>query len=67
MVPIDLEILALLDRITTTRSPGRPIRHPRTGRPADLLFTAHGRRLGQNRLRHELDRAATSASPQITK
>jgi integrase len=61
MVPIDSEILALLDRITATRSPGRPIRHPRTGRPADFLFTAHGRRLGQNGLRQELDRAATSA------
>lgn len=61
MVPIDPDILALIDQITTTRSPGRPIRHPRTGRPADFLFTAHGRRLGQNRLRHELDRAATEA------
>ena len=37
------------------------IRHPRTGRPADFLFTAHGRRLGQNGLRRELDRAATAA------
>ena len=61
MVPIDPEILALIDRITTTRSPGRPIRHPVTGRPADFLFTAHGRRLGQNTLRHELDQAATAA------
>jgi len=26
MVPIDPENLALLDRITATRSPGRPIR-----------------------------------------
>ncbi len=58
MVPIDPEILTLLDRITATRSPGRPIRNPRTGRPADFLFTAHGRRLGQNGLRRELDRAA---------
>lgn len=67
MVPIDPEILDLIDRITTTRSPGRPIRHPRTGRPADFLFTAHGRRLGQGRLRHELNRAATTAGlPHIT-
>lgn len=67
MVPIDPDILTLIDRITTTRSPGRPIRHPRTGRPADFLFTAHGHRLGQNRLRHELDRAAATAGlPHIT-
>jgi len=61
MVPIDNEILTLLDRITTTRTPGRPIPHPRTGKPADFLFTAHGRRLGQAGLRHELNRAATTA------
>jgi integrase len=40
MVPIDDDVLALIDRITATRSPGRPIPHPRTGRPADFLFTA---------------------------
>ncbi len=61
MVPIDPEILALLDRITATRTPGRPILNPRTGRPADFLFTAHGHRLGSNRLRTELDRAARAA------
>ena len=61
MVPIDAQILALIDRITAARSPGRPIPHPRTGRPADFLFTAHGHRIGQNRLRKELDRAAKSA------
>jgi len=61
MVPIDAQTLALIDRITAARSPGRPIPHPRTGRPADFLFTAHGHRIGQNRLRKELDRAAKSA------
>ena len=61
MVPIDAQILALIDRITAARSPGRPIPHPRTGRPADFLFTAHGHRIGENRLRKELDRAAKSA------
>ena len=61
MVPIDAQILALIDRITAARSPGRPIPHPRTGRPADFLFTAHGHRIGANRLRKELDRAAKSA------
>ena len=61
MVPIDAQILVLIDRITAARSPGRPIPHPRTGRPADFLFTAHGHRIGANRLRKELDRAAKSA------
>jgi integrase len=61
MVPIDAQTLALIDRITAARSPGRPIPHPRTGRPADFLFTAHGHRIGANRLRKELDRAAKSA------
>ena len=61
MVPIDAQILALIDRITAARSPGRPIPHPRTGRPADFLFTAHGHRIGANRLRKELDRAAKGA------
>ena len=61
MVPIDPQILTLIDRITAHRSPGRPIPHPRTGRPADFLFTDHGHRIGQSRLRHELDRAAKTA------
>src|SRR4029077_9621181 len=61
MVPLDEETLTLLDRIVATRSPGRPIRHPRTARPAQFLFTHHGRRLSQNALRAELDRAATKA------
>ena len=61
MVPIDDDVLELIDRITTTRSPGRPIPHPRTGRPADFLFTAHGHRLAQNGLRAELRRAAAEA------
>lgn len=61
MVPIDDEIVHLIDRITATRSPGRPIPHPRTGRPADFLFTSHGHRLAQNGLRAELRRAAAEA------
>lgn len=41
--------------------PGRPVRHPRYGRPAQFLFTHHGRRLSQNALREELGRAAQAA------
>ena len=62
MVPLDDETVALIDRIVTTRSDGRPLPHPRTGRRAQFLFTHHGRRLGQQALRAELDRAAESAS-----
>ncbi len=61
MVPLDEETLTLLDRIADTRSPGRPVRHPRTGRPAQFLFTHHGQRLSQNAVREELDRAAGDA------
>jgi integrase len=61
MVPLDEETVTLLDRIAATRSTGRPMPHPRSGRPAQFLFTHHGRRLGQNALRLELDRAATEA------
>jgi integrase len=61
MVPIDPQVLTLIDRITAHRSPGRPIPHPRTRRPADFLFTAHGHRISQSRLRKELDRAAKTA------
>lgn len=61
MVPLDEEAVALLDRIAATRSAGRPVPHPRTGGPAQFLFTHHGKRLGQNALRRELNRAASEA------
>jgi len=59
MVPLDEETVTLLDRIASTRSAGRPMPHPRSGKPAQFLFTHHGTRLGQNALRLELNRAAT--------
>jgi hypothetical protein len=61
MVPVDEETLVLLDQIAATRSAGRPIPHPRTGRPAQFLFTHHGKRLSQNAVREELGRAASAA------
>ncbi len=61
MVPLDGETVTLIDRITATRSEGRAFPHPRYGRPAQFLFTHHGRRLGQQALRLELDRAARVA------
>ncbi|WP_407686959.1 tyrosine-type recombinase/integrase [Mycobacterium sp. HUMS_1102779] len=61
MIPVDDEVLTLVDRITTIRSCGRPMIHPRTGAPADFLFTHHGKRLSQNAVREELKRAAQTA------
>lgn len=61
MVPLDAEILALIDRIVQIRSHGRPLPHPRYRRAAQFLFTHHGRRLGQNAVRTELDHAADVA------
>ncbi|GAA3317779.1 tyrosine-type recombinase/integrase [Arthrobacter ramosus] len=58
MIPLDGEIMELIDHITRTRSHGRPLPHPRYRRPAQFLFTHHGRRLGQQAVRAELDRAA---------
>jgi hypothetical protein len=61
MVPLDEETVTLLDRIVATRSTGRALPHPRTGRLAQFLFTHHGKRLSQTALRHELARAADAA------
>lgn len=61
MVPLDPDTLALVDRIIAERSPGQPLAHPRTGKPAQFLFTHHGRRLGESAVRLELNRAAQAA------
>ena len=61
MVPLDEDILQLIDHITEIRSPGRPMPHPRYRRPAQFLFTHHGRRLSPNAVRAELNRAADQA------
>jgi site-specific recombinase XerD len=61
MVPIDEETTGLIDRITEHRSPGRPLRHPRTGKLADFLLTRQGRRISAYTLRDELRRAAAEA------
>ncbi len=61
MVPLDDETVTLIDRITVTRTSGRPLPHPRTGRPTQFLFTHHGRRLSQSGVRKELARSAEAA------
>ena len=61
MVPLDEETLALVDRIVDTRSPGRPLPHPRTGRPTDFLLTHHGQRVSAYQLRDVLTRVCSQA------
>jgi integrase len=61
MVPLDDDILDLIDQITEIRSHGRAMPHPRYRRLAQFLFTHHGRRLSQRAVRDELDRAAQTA------
>lgn len=61
MVPLDDDTVALVDRITEHRSPGRPLRHPRTGRLVEFLLTHQGRRISPDTLRAELHRAAAEA------
>ena len=61
MIPLDDETVALIDRITATRSIGQPLPHPRTGRATQFLFTHHGRRLSQTAIRKELARSAEAA------
>jgi site-specific recombinase XerD len=61
MVPLDDHVLAIVDRIANTRSPGRPMPHPRDGRPVEFLLTHHGRRLTTYALRGTLGRAAEAA------
>jgi hypothetical protein len=60
-VPIDEETTEIIDRIVAHRSPGRPLRHPRTGQLADFLLTHQGRRVSADSLREELRRAAAEA------
>jgi integrase len=61
MVPLDEETLQVLDRIAARRTPGRPLRHPRTGMPADFLLAHQGRRVSAQALRDELTRACQDA------
>ena len=61
MVPVDEETVEIIDRITGHRSPGRPLRHPRTGKLADFLLTHQGRRVSADTIREELRRAAAEA------
>jgi integrase len=61
MVPLDDETVALVDRIVEHRSPGRPLPHPRTGKPVEFLLTHQGRRVSVDTLRDELASVAEQA------
>ncbi|MCB8913103.1 tyrosine-type recombinase/integrase [Rhodococcus rhodochrous] len=60
MVPLSATTLTALDEWTGGRGVCRPLPHPRTGALTDFLFVAHGRRLGQTRLRNGLLAAVES-------
>ncbi|MCA1821205.1 MAG: tyrosine-type recombinase/integrase [Pseudonocardia sp.] len=67
MVPLGEETVTLVDRICSHRSPGRPLRHPRTGRPTEFLLTHHGRRVTVYQLREVLTRVTQDVGlPHIT-
>jgi integrase len=61
MVPLDDDTVTLIDRIAQTRSPGQPMPHPKTGRPAEFLLTHFGKRVSAAALRDELARACQAA------
>ncbi|MFJ2030150.1 tyrosine-type recombinase/integrase [Streptosporangium sp. NPDC087985] len=61
MVPLDDDTVALIDSIAETRSSGRPLPHPKTGRPTEFLLTHLGKRVSSAALRDELARAAATA------
>lgn len=62
MVPLSATTIAALDEWTCRRGVCRPLPHPRTGALTDFLFVAHGRRLGQTRLRNGLLAAVDQAA-----
>lgn len=53
-VPVDTETLDAFDEWVAQRGRQRAVPHPRTGRPADLLFVIGGRRIGGSRVRRGL-------------
>ena len=61
MVPLDEQTVTLIDRIVAHRSPGRPLPHPRTGRPTEFLLTHHGKRVTVYKLREVMARVTQDA------
>lgn len=62
-VPLDAELLALLERITQLRSPGRALTNPRYHRPSQFHSTHHARRMAQNSVRECSTPISASTAP----
>lgn len=60
-VPLDEQTLGAFDDWMACRGRQRSVSHPRTGRPADLLFLIHGRPMGAARVRKGLAEAVRHA------
>jgi hypothetical protein len=61
MVPLEPDILAVLDAWTAQRDPQRALPHPRDGRPTEFLFCERGKRPTAWRLRQGLLAAVAAA------
>jgi site-specific recombinase XerD len=61
MVPLDDETLVILDRVAARRTPGRPLRHPRTGNQVEFLLVYQGRRISDQAIREQLARVCQDA------
>jgi site-specific recombinase XerD len=61
MIPLEAEIVGVLDAWTQRRGRVRSMPHPRDGHPADFVFVERGRRPTKWRLARGLDRAAERA------
>jgi integrase len=60
-VPVDETTLAAFDEWTRHRGRSRPLEHPRTRRLVDFMWVINGRRMGNGRLRRNLELAANNA------
>lgn len=61
-VPLDTDTVTAIDTWINQRGSQRPHPHPTTGEPTDFLFTHHGRRLKEWRIRKGLRTAAAAVT-----
>ena len=61
MVPLDEQTVVPVDRICVHPSSGRPLPHPKTGRPTEFLLAHHGRWVSVYLLRDVLTRVTRNA------
>ena len=60
-VPLDDQTLDAFEEWARNRGPSRPLEHPRTHHPVEFMWIINGRRMGNGRLRRNLELAAASA------